>query len=148
MPITIKSGDMFTTEAKVLVNTINCVGAMGKGIALIHKQRYPEQYESYRKQCEAKKIHTGKVYFWRGTSGGYDKDVLLFPTKDHWKNPSEISYIKTGLQAFVEKYQKFGITSIAFPKLGCSNGGLKWEDVKPIMLEYLSDLPIEIEIWE
>lgn len=148
MGIIFKNGDMFTSNAKVLVNTINCVGAMGKGIALIHKQKYPEQYDEYRKKCFAKQIHTGNVYYWKGTDYGYEKDVLQFPTKFHWRNPSELSYIRSGLQAFVDKYEEFGITYIAFPKLGCSNGGLKWEVVKPIMLEYLRNLPIEIEIWE
>lgn len=146
--IVFKTGDIFSSTTKCTVNTINCVGAMGKGIALLHRERYPEQYKEYREKCFSKQIHTGNVYFWKGTDYGYDRDVLWFPTKFHWKNPSTLEYIESGLKAFVNSYEKMGITSIAFPKLGCSNGGLKWEDVKPLMVKYLENLPIEIEIYE
>lgn len=146
--IIFKTGNIFTSTTKCTVNTINCVGAMGAGIALQHKKRYPEQYTTYREQCFLKKIHTGNVYLWKGTDYGYDRDVLWFPTKYDWKNPSKIEYIENGLKAFVENYKNLNITSISFPKLGCANGGLSWEEVKPLMIKYLKDLPIEIEIYE
>ena len=148
MSLVFKHGDIFTSNAKVLVNTVNCVGAMGKGIALVHREMYPEQYVDYREMCDKRKIRVGKVYLWDGEQYGYEHNVLWFPTKDHWRYPSKLSWIERGLNYFVQNYERLGIDSIAFPKLGCSNGGLDWNDVKPLMIEYLEDLPIHIEIWE
>lgn len=139
-----KSGDLLKSETQTHVNTVNCVGAMGKGIALQFKKAYPEMFKVYKKTCNNGMLRPGMLQLWKG-----DKVwVLNFPTKDHWRNRSELSYIEEGLQKFVASYKAKGIQSIAFPKLGCNNGGLDWErQVKGLMEHYLKDLDILVEIY-
>lgn len=136
-------GDIFHSPAQVLVNTVNTVGVMGKGIALSFKKRYPEMFERYRKTCDEHKLTIGKLILWYGP----DHWVLDFPTKENWRNPSKLSYIEDGLKTFCRKYADYNITSIAFPRLGCGNGELKWDDVKPLMEKYLKDLPIDVFVY-
>lgn len=140
----IKIGNIFESRAKTLVNTINCVGVMGKGIALEFKKRFPDMYDEYAAMCEKGLIRPGKPYYYQDLCG---ISILNFPTKDHWRSPSKLSYIISGLHWFKEHYHEYGITSIAFPPLGCGNGGLTWEVVGPIMYDNLKDLPIDIEIY-
>ena len=104
-------GDIFSSEMKTLVNTVNCVGVMGKGIALEFKKRYPKMYREYMAMCENGHIRPGKPYYYEDAEGN---SVLNFPTKDHWRSPSKLSYIIDGLQWFRDNYDKLGITSIAF----------------------------------
>lgn len=138
-------GNIFDSECQTLVNTVNCVGFMGKGIALEYKYRYPEMFESYKKICEKKLLKPGLLHL-------YDESqpwILNFPTKIHYKDPSEIEYIELGLKKFGLTYRQKGIKSIAFPHLGCSQGGLSFDTVKPIMERYLAPLDnIKIEIFE
>lgn len=141
--LTYIKGDLFSSPAQVLVNTVNTVGVMGKGIALEFKNKYPEMFNVYQKECDNKNLDIGKLLLWKDE----DKWVLLFPTKKHWRSPSKIDYIKEGLEKFVKTYEKLSIESIAFPRLGCGNGGLNWDDVKPIMEYYLKSLPINIYIY-
>lgn len=136
-------GDIFNSPAQVLVNTVNTVGVMGKGIALSFKKRYTEMFTQYRDACDKHKLTIGKLILWYGP----DHWILNFPTKEHWRNPSKIEYIEKGLMTFVRKYADYNITSIAFPKLGCGNGELDWNDVKPLMEKYLKDLPIDVFIY-
>lgn len=116
--ITYIEGDLFNSPAQVLVNTVNTVGVMGKGIALEFKKRYPEMFKQYKKMCDEHKLTIGRLMLW------YEQDhwLLQFPTKENWRNPSKIEYIEKGLAAFVKKYADYNISSIAFPKLGCGNG--------------------------
>ncbi|MCR5824301.1 MAG: macro domain-containing protein [Lachnospiraceae bacterium] len=136
-------GNLFGSPAQVLVNTVNTVGVMGKGIALEFKKRYPEMFNEYKEQCDKHRLVVGKLMLW------YEPDhwLLLFPTKEHWRNPSKLEYIEKGLMAFTRKYADYNISSIAFPKLGCGNGELDWNDVKPLMEKYLKDLPIDVFIY-
>ena len=136
-------GDIFTSPAQVIVNTVNTVGVMGKGIALSFKKAYPEMYKAYRNACEDNTFQMGKLMLWREI----DHWILLFPTKENWRNPSKLEYIEQGLKKFVETYFEMGITSIAFPRLGCGNGGLDWNDVKALMEKYLKPLPIDVYIY-
>ena len=140
----VKIGNIFESPAKTLVNTVNCVGVMGKGIAQEFKKRYPAMFEEYAQMCEAKAVRPGVPYLY---SDLYGASILNFPTKDHWRSPSWLSYITAGLQWFRDNYEGLGITSIAFPPLGCGNGGLSWELVGPLMYSMLADLPIDIEIY-
>ncbi len=142
MQVTI--GNIFDSNAKTLVNTINCVGVMGKGIALEFKKRYPSMFKEYTDLCKAKLIKPGVPYYYNDLTG---TSIINFPTKDNWRSPSKLSYIIDGLDWFVSNYQELGITSIAFPPLGCGNGGLSWELVGPIMYNKLKDLPIDITIY-
>lgn len=136
-------GNIFDSPAQVIVNTVNTVGVMGKGLALSFKKRYPEMFESYKKSCEKHQLTIGKLMLWYAP----DHWLLLFPTKENWRNPSKLEYIEKGLDKFVKTYVDKNITSIAFPKLGCGNGELKWTDVKPLMEKYLKDLPIDVYIY-
>lgn len=136
-------GDIFTSPAQTIVNTVNTVGVMGKGIALEFKKRYPAMFESYKSACEKNKLKIGRLMLF------YEADhwILNFPTKEHWRSPSRLEYIEQGLIKFTNIYVEHGITSIAFPKLGCGNGELNWNDVKPLMEKYLKDLPLDIYIY-
>ena len=140
----IRIGNMFESKAATLVNTINCVGVMGKGIALEFKNRYPVMYKEYVDLCSKGLVKPGKPYYYCDLNG---TSIINFPTKDHWRSPSKLSYIVNGLDWFREHYQELGITSVAFPPLGCGNGGLDWAVVGPLMYAKLSDLPIDIELF-
>jgi O-acetyl-ADP-ribose deacetylase (regulator of RNase III) len=137
-------GNLFNSECQTLVNTVNCVGVMGKGIALEFKNQYPDMFEIYKGYCYDDLMAIGVLYLYRSPN----KWVLNFPTKVHWKLPSKMEYIEKGLEKVLEKYKEYKITSIAFPLLGCSNGGLDREKVLPLMNEYLSKLEIPVEIYE
>ncbi|WP_417558320.1 macro domain-containing protein [Mesoflavibacter zeaxanthinifaciens] len=146
MAITKISGNIFNSKAQTIVNTVNCVGVMGKGIALVYKLRYPDMYKQYKSHCEKGLLKPGTLWL-------YNKEInapgiLNFPTKNHWKYPSKIEWLKMGLQKFVDTYEEKGITSIAFPLLGTHNGGLSQDEVTSLMDEYLGDCKIPIEIYD
>ncbi len=136
-------GDIFNSPAQVIVNTVNTVGVMGKGIALTFKQKYPDMFKEYQALCDKKLLEPGKLFLWKKSQ----KWILLFPTKVHWRNPSKLEYIEQGLKKFVDNWQRLGINSIAFPRLGCGNGNLDWDDVRPLMEKYLKSLPITVYIY-
>ena len=142
-------GDLFETDMETIVITVNCKGVMGKGIALRLKKTAKPAYEKYRELCDAGEMNMGKsVIYDEPIDVLQGKTILFFPTKFHWRSRSELFQIKNGLKHFVENYHDMGIESIAFPALGCGNGGLNWNDVKPVMIEFLEDLDIKIEIYE
>ncbi len=135
------NGTVFNTNAKTLVNTVNCFGVMGAGIALEFKLRYPEMFKKYKEMC-----NNGEYKIGRPRLHKLDKiEILNFPTKNHWKAPSKMEWIEDGLEYFSHNYKRASITSIAFPKLGTNNGGLKWELVRPVMEKYFNELE-DIEI--
>ena len=136
-------GDIFDSPAQVIVNTVNTVGVMGKGLALSFKNRYPDMFEIYKKVCEKHQLTIGKLMLHQEA----DHWILLFPTKENWRNPSKLEYIEKGLMKFINSYAEKHITSIAFPKLGCGNGELDWNLVKPLMERYLKPLPIDVYIY-
>lgn len=145
MSVRIVQGNLFASSAQTLVNTVNCIGAMGKGIALEFKKRYPDMYKRYKQLCNENKIHIGTLWLYKANDG---KWILNFPTKDDWRNPSDIDYIVRGLDKFISAYKKRGITSIAFPMLGCNNGGLDKSLVLMVMREYFRNLEdLEVEIY-
>lgn len=134
---------IFNAPVQTIVNTVNCVGFMGAGLALECRLRFPEMYEDYVKRCRQKTVQIGKPYVYRG----YEKSwIINFPTKNHWKFPSKIEWIDQGLDYFVKKYETGGITSVAFPKLGCDKGGLNWDEVRCVMEKYLNNLNIDVYI--
>lgn len=144
--LTVITGNIFNTKAQVIVNTVNDIGIMGKGIALVFKLRYPLMFDLYQQHCRDKLIEIGKLWLYRAEPNV--PWVLNFPTKYHWKDPSKIEYLEKGLQKFVDTHQSQGITSIAFPLLGTHNGGLEKNDVLALMEKYLSRCTIPIEIYE
>lgn len=189
-----KTGNIFNTTCNTIVNTVNCEGVMGKGIALKCKTHYPFMFKCYQYACrygsKGSEYHTllkegGDLYFWYNPkfnddlsyrlfedelekiypslyNGKDNKCILNFATKVFWRNPSKLEWIERGLYNFCEKlydnkhYYELGpntwtraMSSIAWPKLGCSNGGLNWEDeVKPLMIKYLEPINIKCEIYE
>jgi O-acetyl-ADP-ribose deacetylase (regulator of RNase III) len=142
--ITYVRGNIFESPASTLVNTVNIVGAMGKGIALEFKRLYPEMFTQYRTLCERKELTIGALFLYRTEH----KSVLNFPTKEHWRRPSKPEYIEEGLKTFVRTYESAGIHSIAFPALGCGHGGLNFESqVKPLMESWLSRVACRVFIY-
>lgn len=137
-------GNLFESQVQTLVNTVNCVGVMGKGVAQEFKKRYPALFEDYARRCSDKQVKPGIPYFYEDLFG---TSILNFPTKDHWRSPSKVADIIRGLDMFSEKHREWGIKSIAFPPLGCGNGGLEWSVVGPIMYQKLAGLDIEVEIY-
>ena len=137
-------GNIFESSCQTLVNTVNCVGVMGRGIALEFKNRFPEMYDEYARYCTDKRIHPGVLHLWKKS----EPWILNFPTKNHWKYPSKLEYIEQGMAKFSATYVMKGITSIAFPELGTSLGGLQWSTVKEVMYRHLEPLPnLEVEIY-
>ena len=145
--IEIHDGDIFATECDVIVCPVNCVGIMGKGLAKEFAQKYPEYYKRYSKACINRMIRPGRPVL-HLFADLYDKDILSFPTKNHWKQSSNVEHIIEGLKVFSERYNKMSITSIAFPALGCGCGGLTWDEIYPVMKKYLDPLPIKCEIYK
>ncbi len=143
MTIRTKKGDMFAEPVEALVNTVNCVGVMGKGVALEFKNRWPANFRAYKSLCDAKGLKPGQMFVFDTkelfTSEG-PRYLINFPTKAHWRSKSKMDYVEDGLDALVETIREHEITSIAIPPLGCGNGGLDWADVRPLIEAKLSIL--------
>src|SRR5712671_3429007 len=137
-------GDLFATQAQTRVNTVNCVGIMGKGVAQEFKKRYPVMFEDYAEHCARKEVRLGEPYLYHDRSGIL---IVNFPTKDHWRSPSRLSDIERGLDYFVQNHEDWGVKSVAFPPLGCVNCGLNWEKFGPLIYVKLRGLNIEIEVY-
>ncbi len=148
MMISFKKGDLLSADVEALVNTVNTVGVMGKGIALQFKNRFPNNTKIYQKACKAKTFDVGEVLVVREGDLLNSKIIINFPTKKHWRGDSKYEYISSGLIALKEAILSNGIKSIAIPPLGCGNGGLEWERVKTLMESELSDLNCEIQIFQ
>ena len=142
-------GDLLKTEAKALVNAVNCVGVMGKGIALSFKRKFPENFAAYKLACYRRQVHPGKMFvFYSMDLFGNQKIIINFPTKKHWREKSELSYINDGLQDLIAVIGKYHIQSLALPPLGCGNGGLDWYDVKPLIERYLGPVSCDVYVYE
>lgn len=127
--IEVKKGNLLKSDAEALVNTVNCVGVMGRGIALQFKQAFPENNDEYSKMCSRKKLVIGKVFVFATSSFVNPKFIINFPTKNHWREKSKIEYIEKGLKSLVDEVKRLGIKSISVPPLGCGMGGLSWQIV-------------------
>ena len=143
--ITEKEGNIFNSKCQTLVNTINCVGVMGAGIAFEFRLRYPLMFTKYKGLCEEQKIQIGTLWIYTLNE---NQKVLNFPTKYDWKNPTKLEYLEKGLKKFVDTYKSKNITSIAFPLLGASHGGLSPEVSMSVMKQFLNKCDIPIEIWK
>jgi len=137
-------GNIFNSKCQTLVNTVNCVGVMGAGIAFEMRLRYPEMFQRYKELCDLKIFNIGKLWLYKSDVNHW---ILNFPTKRDWKYPSKIEYIEKGLQKFIESYKKHKINSIAFPLLGASHGKLKEGQVIELMRQYLSSIDIPVEVY-
>ncbi|WP_415035158.1 macro domain-containing protein [Azonexus sp.] len=138
------TGNIFTTQHQTIVNTVNCVGVMGAGIALECRFRYPDMFQQYLKHCEARKIDIGILWIYKTD----DRWILNFPTKKHWKYPSKEAYLHAGLKKFMDTHEAKGVRSAAFPVLGGQHGGLGVEQSIEIMESYLRHCSIPIEIYK
>jgi O-acetyl-ADP-ribose deacetylase (regulator of RNase III)/uncharacterized protein YwgA len=143
------TGNLLSAEVEALVNTVNTVGVMGKGIALQFKESYTENYKIYHKACKANEVITGKMLVTATNKFSGPQYIINFPTKTDWRKPSEYSYIEEGLKDLVKVISGLKLNSIAIPPLGCGNGGLNWDQVKIMMESALSQLPdVEVLIFQ
>lgn len=142
--VTATVGDLFRSDSQTLVNTINCVGVMGKGIALGFKKRFPEMFKDYEDRCSSGLVRLGRPYLFKSIIAPW---ILNFPTKDHWRSVSRIEDIVRGLDYIHDHYKEWGISSLAVPPLGCGNGQLDWEVVGPTLYRSLSRLDIAVELY-
>ncbi len=123
-------GNIFDADVDALVNPVNCVGIMGKGLALQFKHVFPDNYAAYKAACDRNKLHTGQMFLLSTGAKCKPYYIINFPTKEHWRDGSDLKYIKTGLLALKKVLFDSYIYSVAIPPLGCGLGGLKWADVK------------------
>lgn len=144
-----KIGNLLDSEASALVNTVNTVGVMGKGIALQFKNMFPNNFKSYSNACKNKELKVGQLLITEDESLLSGKKIIInFPTKTNWRLPSEYEYIEKGLIELAQTIKKRNIKSIAIPPLGSGNGGLDWNKVKQLIEKYLSDVDCEIFVFE
>ncbi|MBO0934328.1 type II toxin-antitoxin system antitoxin DNA ADP-ribosyl glycohydrolase DarG [Fibrella aquatilis] len=143
-----REGNLLESPAQALINTVNTVGVMGKGIALQFKNQFPENYKAYRNACKAGEIGIGKLFVWEELAVNGPKLIINFPTKTDWRKPAEYTYIEAGLVALAQLIQEQALTSIALPPLGAGNGGLVWSRVKTLIETHLSDLNCSIYVYE
>lgn len=147
--ITFKTGDIFKEEADAIVNTVNCVGVMGRGIALQFKKRFPENFKVYEAACKHKEVVPGKMFVHETGSLIGPKYVINFPTKRHWRGASRMEDIESGLQDLAAVIANLNIKSIALPPLGCGLGGLDWNEVRGHIESALSQLPeVKVIVFE
>lgn len=141
MTIESSTGDLLKQQdVDAIVNTVNCVGVMGKGIALQFKKKWPANFKAYAAACKAGEIRLGKMFIFDLGALATPRYIINFPTKDHWRNASNLKDIETGLQDLVQQIKNLDIRSIAMPPLGCGNGGLNWADVRPVIEQHFADI--------
>ncbi len=140
-------GDLLSANTEALVNAVNTVGVMGKGIALAFKKRFPENYEMYHSTCQAGLLDIGSMLVFDAGKQAQPRWIINFPTKKHWRNPAQLEFIEAGLIDLKRVVLELQIRSIALPALGCGLGGLDWVVVKPcleVALADLSDVQIQV----
>lgn len=142
--IRILNGDLLKSPMQTLINTVNCVGVMGKGIALAFKNQYPTMFADYQARCKRQEVRLGKPYCYVLPSG---RRIINFPTKGHWRENSSLEQVRMGLEYMVAHLQEWGVSSLAIPPLGCGNGNLNWNDVFPLIQRSLSPITIPVEIY-
>lgn len=147
--ISIAEGNIIKADAEALVNTVNCAGFMGKGIALQFKQAYPENFDAYAKACRSKHVKPGKMFVFETGQMFNPKYIINFPTKRHWRGKSRLEDIESGLNALVQEVKRLNIKSITVPPLGCGLGGLKWSVVRPMIEKAFSELvDVNVHLYE
>ena len=134
-------GNLLNANVEALVNTVNTVGVMGKGLALQFKQRFPSNFEVYAEACRQGKVQVGRMLVVETAKGAGPRFIINFPTKKHWRDPSRLEYVRDGLIALVSEIKTRDIRSIAIPPLGCGNGGLAWSEVRSLIDRALTELP-------
>ncbi len=139
--LTEEHGNLLEAPVDALVNTVNTVGIMGKGLALQFKQAYPDNFRAYESACKRGEVRLGEMFTYETSQLDGPRLIINFPTKAHWRSRSKLSDIKVGLRSLLTVISEQNIQSIAIPPLGCGNGGLDWAEVRPLIVEALGDLP-------
>src|SRR5579871_6095141 len=139
-------GNLLDAPTEAVVNTVNTVGVMGKGIALMFKEAFPENFRAYHDAVEREEVRIGHMFVTENRAFEGPKWLINFPTKKHWRQPSKLEWIVDGLKDLHRVIREKGIRSIALPPLGCGNGGLEWTDVRPEIEQALGDLP-DVDVW-
>lgn len=138
-------GNLLNADVEAVVNAVNTVGVMGKGIALMFKKRFPANFKAYAAACKRNEVLTGRMFVTRDLESAGPHWIINFPTKEHWRGKTQVSWIESGLADLRSVIEKERIRSIAIPPLGCGHGGLEWNDVRPIIEAALDDIT-EVEI--
>ena len=147
--IEFKTGDIFSEDAEALVNSVNCVGVMGRGIALQFKNLFPENFKAYRKACDRSEVQPGTMFVFESLTLGNPRYIINFPTKRHWRSKSKMADLESGLIALAIEIRARNIRSVAMPALATDLGGLSWSDVRPAIEAALSDLEgIHVTVFE
>ncbi|MCF8361725.1 MAG: macro domain-containing protein [Prolixibacteraceae bacterium] len=147
--ISFKTGNIFESNAEALVNTVNTVGVMGKGVALQFKKAYYNNYKAYVEACKNNEIRIGKLFVFKDSNlSSGEKYIINFPTKKDWRKPSEYCFIEAGLDDLADIIKKYNIKSLAIPPLGAGNGGLEWEKVKRIIKQKLENIESDVIVYE
>jgi O-acetyl-ADP-ribose deacetylase (regulator of RNase III) len=139
--IELTRGNLLTADTEALVNTVNCVGFMGKGIALQFKKAYPDNFTAYRTACNAKEVLPGRMFVFETGLMVNPKYIINFPTKRHWRGKARIGDVQTGLDALIQEVRLRNVASLAIPPLGCGLGGLDWDVVRPMIEDAFGSLP-------
>ena len=144
-----KIGDIFEEDAEALVNSVNCVGIMGRGIALQFKNVFPDNFKAYKDACDRGEVKPGQVFVYESGQLTNPRYILNFPTKRHWRAKSRMEDIESGLASLIREIEARGIRSIAMPPLGSDLGGLRWEDVRPRIEDALGSLDnLKVTVFE
>ena len=142
MSIQVVQGDLLKQDdVDAIVNTVNCVGIMGKGIALQFKNKWPKNFSAYESACRAGEVRPGKMFVFDAGAYARPHFIVNFPTKDHWRGKSKLAFIRDGLIDLVAQIKRLNIQSVAIPPLGCGNGGLDWEEVRPMIVGAFAAIP-------
>jgi O-acetyl-ADP-ribose deacetylase (regulator of RNase III) len=143
-----RKGDLLAADAEALVNTVNTVGVMGKGVALRFKHAFPSNYDAYRQACKADQVEPGKMFVYEPGQLTGPRLIINFPTKRHWKAKARIQDIEAGLADLVSVLTRFKVESVAIPPLGCGNGGLRWADVRPLIESALASVDTKVLLYD
>ena len=147
--ISYKTGDILAEEVEAVVNTVNCVGIMGRGIALQFKNRFPDNFKAYEAACKRQVVQPGKMFVFETGELTYPRYIINFPTKRHWRGKSRVADIEAGLAALTDELRERGIRSIAVPPLGCGLGGLDWTHIRPLIDKALKPIPnVRVVVFE
>ncbi len=147
--IELTSGDILKDDSDAIVNTVNCVGIMGRGIALQFKNAWPENFKAYKAACDREEVQPGRMFIYDTEQLAAPRYIVNFPTKRHWKGKSRMQDIDAGLEALVRDVARLGIRSIAIPPLGSGLGGLEWDEVRPRIEAAMQALPdVRVRIYE
>lgn len=139
-------GNIFAAGTEGVVNPVNCVGTMGKGLALHFKRAYPENFKAYKAACDEKEVVPGKMFVFERDIFFTPECIINFPTKRHWRDDSRIEDIESGLEDLIKVVRSQSLRSIAIPPLGCGLGGLHWADVRPLIVKAFEACP-GVEVW-